>query len=183
MDIYKLNFTVLELELFSFLCTRTGEKFSQREIAKILKVSPTAVSNAVKRLAGKNLVKIEKTKTINFITLNRENYKATELKRVENLKQIYTSGLSDFLEEQLAGATIILFGSYSRGEDTKSSDIDVAVIGRKEKALECEQFEKNLNRKININFYTSWKEIHRNLRNNILNDSQINEPALKFNVG
>ena len=167
MDTYKLKWTRLQAEIFSLLCKRAGEKLSQREIAKILKVSPTAVGNSVKKL--KELVKIEKTKTINFISFNRDGPKAIELKRVENLKNVYLSGLSDYLESELAGGTILLFGSYSLGEDTITSDIDIAVIGRKDKVLELEEYEKALNRKININFYDLWKNIHEHLRNNILN--------------
>lgn len=169
MDTYKKKFTILELEIFSFLCIRAGEKFSQRDVAKNIKVSPTAVSKTVKRLLDKNLIKFEKTKTINFITFNRDNHKAIELKRAENLRQIYLSELSDFLEENLAGSTIVLFGSHSKGEDTISSDIDLAVLGRKAKFLDLRIFEKILNREININFYNSLKDIHSHLRNNILN--------------
>lgn len=169
MDVHKLNFTILELEIFSFLCIKAGEKLSQREIAKSLKVSPTAVANSIKNLKTKNLVNVEKTKTINFISFNRDNHKAIDLKRVENLKQIYVSGLSDFIEEKLAGSTIILFGSYAKGEDTLTSDIDFAVIGRKNKLLDIQTFEKILNRKINMNFYDSWEDIHKHLKNSILN--------------
>ena len=169
MDTYKLNFTILELEIFSFLSIKAGEQLSQRDIAKALKVSPTAVANAVKNLIGQNLIKLQKTKTINFISFNRDNPKAIELKRVENLKQLYLSELPDFLEEKLAGTTIILFGSYSRGEDTNTSDIDIAVIGRKDKVIDLKVFEKILNRQININFYDTWKNIHKHLKNNILN--------------
>jgi predicted nucleotidyltransferase len=169
MDIYKLKFTKLENEIFTLFCLRTGEKLSQREIAKILGVSPTAVANSLKKLLSNELVVFEKTKTINFISLNINNKKVIELKRAENLKNIYLSGLSDYFEESLAGSTIILFGSYSKGEDTNNSDIDVAVIERKPKNLSLEEYEKILKRKININFYDSWKDIHRNLKNNILN--------------
>ena len=169
MDIYKLKWTILEQEIFSLLCIKAGEKLSQREIAKILNVSPTAVSNSTKKLKDSNLIKIEKTKTINFISFNRDEQKAIELKRAENLKNIYLSGLSDYLEKELAGATVILFGSYSNGEDTNTSDIDIAVIERKDKTIDLEKYEKILNRRININFYDSWKKIHENLKNNILN--------------
>ncbi len=169
MDISKLKWTRLEQEIFSLLCIKAGEKLSQREVAKILKVSPTAVSNSMKKLKDSNLIKIEKTKTINFVSFNRDEPKAIELKRAENLKNIYLSGLSDYLEKELAGATVILFGSYSKGEDTNTSDIDIAVIERKDKILKLEKYEKILNRAININFYDSWKKIHENLKNNILN--------------
>ena len=112
MDIYKLKWTTLQAEIFSLLCLRAGERLSQREIAKILKVSPTAVANSIKKLKDSSLIKIEKTKTINFISFNRDEPKSIELKRVENLKKIYLSGLSNYLEKELAGSTVILFGSY-----------------------------------------------------------------------
>ena len=168
MDTYKLNFTILELELFSLLCLRAGEKFSQRELARELGVSPTAVGNAAKQLLTKNLIKKETTKTINFLTFNRDSSSAVDLKRVENLRQLYLLGLPDYLAEELPGAAITLFGSYSRGEDTKNSDIDLAVIGRKDKLLSLERFEKALYRPLNVNFYPSWKDIHKHLKNNIL---------------
>src|SRR3989344_2900801 len=129
MDIYKLKWTKLQAEIFSLLCLRAGEKLSQREIAKILKVSPTAVANSIKELKESQLIQVEKTKTINFVSF----------KRAENLKNVYISGLFNFIEKEFAGATIILFGSYSRGEDTNTSDIDIAVIGRKDKIIETER--------------------------------------------
>ena len=92
-----------------------------------------------------------------------------QIKRAENLKMIYESGLADFLEKELPGSTIILFGSYSRGEDTIRSDIDIAVIGRKEKHINLDDFEKKLERNISINFYASFKEIHKNLKENLFN--------------
>ncbi len=169
MDISKVNFTSLELEIFSLLCIKAGEELSQREIAQILKVSPTAVMNSIKKLKETGLINLKKTKTINFISFNRDNKRAIELKRIENLKNIYISELFNYLETALAGSTIILFGSYSKGEDTNNSDIDLAIIGRKDKILNLEKYEKTLNRKININFYDNWNNIHKHLKNNILN--------------
>ena len=169
MDMYKLKWTMLEQDIFALLCVNAGEKLSQREIAKLLGVSPTAVANSLPKLKEYNLVKIEKTKTINFVSFNRDEQKALELKRVDNLKNIYVSELSTYLFHALPGGTIILFGSYSRGEDTIKSDIDIAAIGRKSKALDLDKYEKILKRKINVNFYNSWKEIQKHLNNNILN--------------
>ncbi|MBS3176029.1 nucleotidyltransferase domain-containing protein [Candidatus Woesearchaeota archaeon] len=169
MDIYKLKWTVLEQEIFSLLCYMAGERLSQREIAKKLKVSPTAVANSLKKLKKENMITVEKTKTINFIAMNRDEKRAFELKRIENIKNVYLSGLSDYLESELPGGTIILFGSYAKGEDTQTSDIDIAVIGRKDKILDLENYDQILHRKVNINFYDSWKKIHEHLKNNILN--------------
>ena len=160
MDIYKHKWTKLQSEIFSLLCLKAGEKLSQRDISKLLKVSPTAVANSLKLLQKDNLISIEQTKNINFVSFNRDEKKAIELKRVENLKNIYTSGILSYLEKELPGGTIILFGSYSYGEDTNTSDIDLAIISRKDKILKLEEFENLLNRKININFHNSFEEIH-----------------------
>ncbi len=98
---------------------------------------------------------------INFISFHRDNRKAIKLKRTENLRNLYLSGLVDFLEEQFGGATVVLFGSYGRGgEDAKNSDIDIVVIGRKSKHLELERYERVLFRKIKLDFYESWSVIH-----------------------
>lgn len=171
MDIYKLKFTILQLEIFRLLCIKAGEKLNQRQIAKLLKVSPTAIAKSIPKLEKESLIMKEKQKNINLILLmlNRDSKMAVQLKRAENLKLIYESRLNEFLEEELPGATIILFGSYSRGDDTSSSDIDIAVIGRKEKEIRLENFEKLLERKIILNFYPSLKEIYKELKENICN--------------
>ncbi len=171
VDMYKLKFTILQLEILRFLFIKAGASFNARGVAKPLKVSQTAVSKALPLLEKEGLVGIEKDKQSGrwAIKLNRDNPKVTALKRAENLKMLYESGTISFLEDTLPGATIILFGSYSRGDDTTKSDIDIAVIGRKEKNLELKQFENALERKINLNFYASFNEIHKELKENLCN--------------
>ncbi|HIH32480.1 TPA: hypothetical protein HA235_07285 [Candidatus Woesearchaeota archaeon] len=167
MDTYKLKWTVLDQNVFSLLCKNPTEKYSQRDIAESLHFSPTAIAKSLRNL--KDFVIIEKTKTINFVCLNRDNPEVIDMKRIENIKNIYISGLSLFLQQELTGSTVMLFGSYVRGEDTEESDIDIAVIERKDKVLNIDKYEKMLGRKININFYNSWKDINARLKNNILN--------------
>ncbi|MFH1209993.1 MAG: nucleotidyltransferase domain-containing protein, partial [archaeon] len=157
--------------IFSLLCKRVGLELNQNSIAKELKVSSTAVSKALKTIEKENIIIIKKQGIMNLIliSLNRDNRRIMQLKRVENIRQIYESGLVDELEERLAGATIVLFGSYSRGDDNFKSDIDIAVIGRKNKEIDLSRFEKMLERKIIINFYPTLKEIHKELKENICN--------------
>ncbi len=169
MDTISLHWTALQHDIFSILCIHAGKKLSQREIAKMINASPTAVGNSLKKMSKENMVIIEKNKTINFVSLNRDDRRTIELKRVENLKNIYFSSLSDYLYQELPATTIIVFGSYSRGEDTHTSDIDIAVIGRKQKQVDLKKFEEKLGREISLNFYDTWKSIHTHLKNNILN--------------
>ena len=171
MDTYKLKFTRLQNEIFRFLCIKAGMNLNQRGIARPLDVSPTAVSKALKSLENKQLVKIEKNPTMNLIsiTLNRDNPMAIALKRVENIKQIYESGILEYLENKFPEATIILFGSYSTGEDTTKSDIDITVIGSKEKETELTKFDKIFERTVFLHYYPNLSDINKNLRAGILN--------------
>jgi predicted nucleotidyltransferase/biotin operon repressor len=171
VNIYKLKLTNLQQEILRLLFMRTGISLNGRAIAIALNVSQPAVSKSLPALEKQQIIKIKKDKNSGrlAIELNRINHKVMQLKRVDNLKLIYESGLVDFLEKEFAGGTIILFGSYSRGEDTINSDIDIAVIGRKDKIIELEEFEKVLERKININFYNSFGGIHKTLKENIFN--------------
>jgi predicted nucleotidyltransferase len=174
MDMYQLKWTRLQSEIFRFLCIKAGEQLNQRTIAKSLHVSPTSIAKALIPLEKSNLIKVNKNSqmNLNLIELNRDNNNAIDMKRIENLKMIYESGLIRFLKDNLPGSSIILFGSYSRGEDTSNnhkSDIDIAIIGVKPKEIDLTTFDKLLEREISLNFYTSFKDIHKHLKDNILN--------------
>ena len=171
INIYKLKLTSLQQEILRLLFIRTGKQLNQNNIAKALSVSPAAVMKALPKIRDGNLINMSQDKESKrwAIELNTDNHRVMQIKRAENLKMIYESGLADFLEKELPGSTIILFGSYSRGEDTIRSDIDIAVIGRKEKHINLDDFEKKLERNISINFYASFKEIHKNLKENLFN--------------
>lgn len=171
MDTYKLKWTRVQNEIFRFLCIKSGTSVNQRVIAEALKVSPTAVAKGVKSMSKEGLVVYTKDPRMNLtaVELNRDNEKALSLKRVENLKMIYESGLLNSLSDKFPGALIILFGSYSYGTDTSESDIDIAVIGSKKKEISLKEFENYLGREIIVQFYDSLKEIHKSLRDNIIN--------------
>lgn len=171
VNIYKLKLTNLQQSIMRLLFIRAGSALNQRAIANALKVSQPAVMKSLPYLEKENFIKLNQDKESKrwAIELNRENHKVMQLKKADNLKLIYESELADFIEREFAGTTIILFGSYARGEDTNSSDIDLAVIGGKGKKADLAKFEALLERKININFYYSFKDIHKNLKENLFN--------------
>jgi predicted nucleotidyltransferase len=148
-----------------------GKSFNARNLAVDLEVSQPAISKALPLLEKEKIILIEKDKASGrfSIALNRDSKKNFEMKRAENLGLIYESGLADFLQENFPGATIILFGSYSRGDDNLDSDIDIAIINNKQKQIDLSKFESILFRKIVLQFYKNFKDIHKNLKDSILN--------------
>ncbi len=171
VNTYIPKLTSLQEGILRFLFSYAGKEFTARAIAINLDVSPPAISKALPNMIKENFLIVKKDKENKrlSIRLNREDPKIWKIKRVDNLRQIYESGLASFLEDSFPEALIILFGSYSYGEDIYSSDIDIAIIGAKEKVLNLEKFQKTFAKEININFYDTLNQIDKNLRSNILN--------------
>lgn len=171
VNITKLKLTTLQSDILRILFKKVGYTLNQRQIACFAGVTQPAVMKAIPYLEQLGFVILKKDRETKrwSIELNRSDHRVMQLKRADNLKQIYESGLADFLEERFPGATIILFGSYSRGDDIINSDIDIAVIESKDKPIALTDYEKVLERRININFYGSFGEINKNLKENLAN--------------
>jgi len=167
---YKPQFTILQQEILRYLFIKTGKSFNARALGKALDRTQAGIAKALPELEKEDLIKISKDKDSGrwSIELNRDNQKAVDFKRAENLKMIYESGIVQFLENKFPGSTIILFGSYSYGEDTFNSDIDIAIIDSKEKHLDLKEFDKLLERNVFLHFYNSLEKVDKNLRSNIL---------------
>ncbi len=169
---YKPELTNLQQGILNLLFVNPTKEFNMFRLSKILSVSQPAVKKAIPLLERKNFIMLEKDKESKrySVSLNRDNEQIVFMKRAKNIEMVYNSGLISFLFDSFPGSTIILFGSYSKGEDTEKSDIDIAIIGASEKEKNLDKFEKFLEKEIIINFYKSFKEIKdNNLKNNILN--------------
>ena len=167
----KYKLTNLQENILRFLFIHMGKSFNARRLANQLGFSSPAISKALPYLIKDKLILTTKNKDSKQLKIeaNRENEIIIGLKRAENLRLIYETGLDNYLEEKFPGSTIILFGSYSTGNDYSDSDLDIAIIGSKFKNVELKKFEKLLEKEIRVNFYNSWKEINKNLKNNLLN--------------
>ena len=170
MDTCKQKLTRLQNDVFRLLCVKAGGVLNQREIAKGLHVSPTAVAKSLPALEKEGLLTMTKDKKMNLVNveLNRENPKAIAFKRIENLKMICETDFVASIEERFPSCAIILFGSYSKGEDTKKSDIDIAIIRSKRKTIDLAPYEKMLERKIYLHCYEHF-DMDKNLKTNIIN--------------
>ena len=171
VNIYKPKLTNLQQGIVRFLLNHTGESFTPRSLSLDLGVSQPAISKALPGLEMEALVLIRKDKKSKRleVKLFENSLKIWKMKKVENLRMIYESGLLNELELYFAGSCIILFGSYSLGEDSSGSDIDLAIIGPIQRNVDLGRYEELLNRPINLQFYKSFSKIHKHLKNNILN--------------
>lgn len=147
------------------------KKFGLKEISKLSNVAHTSVKNELERLIKQKLIikeiEIKGKRRFPLYSPNI-NKEFLELKRIYNEYQIRQSGLIEHLKVTFMPNSIVLFGSLSRGEDTKESDIDL-FIESKPKEADLKKFEKRLNRKINLTFKSNINLLKKELLNNVLN--------------
>ena len=132
-----------------------------REISRRIKISPPSVLNQTKKLIKKGLLVSEKQGKNVVISSNYENELFIEKKKWTNLFLLLDSGIVDKLN--CINNTVILFGSYSKGEDTERSDIDIAID--KKPNINLEEYEDKLERK--IQFHIIERKMQDNLKENI----------------
>lgn len=142
------------------------------EISNKVGLAHTSIKKHLLQLEKLSIIKesLEKKGKRNFpvykADLESERYK--KYKKINNIIQIEESGLIDFLKERLMPKSIVLFGSYSRGEDIEDSDIDLFIECEKEE-IDVGKFEKQLNKKIELHFKEDFKKYAKELKNNIVN--------------
>lgn len=140
-----------------------------RELSREMKLSMPAIIAAVNKLQKENLVIVQRKKALTTVKANLDCKMFLNLKRVNNLEKLYTSGLADYLSSSFnKPQAIICFGSYSRGEDIEKSDIDIAIIEGTEKEIPFEKFEKLLKRKISIH-HIKLSKISEEFKSNLCN--------------
>ena len=138
-----------------------------KEISRKINLAPTSVRNHIKDLLAKNLIKKKKAKPFNGLVANRENEDFIFYKSVYNLYSL--KQLTDFLISTFWPKLIVVFGSYTKGEDIEKSDIDILIISKTKKEINLERFEKNLKRKINLLIVEKLEKLDKNIIKKIYN--------------
>jgi predicted nucleotidyltransferase len=159
-----------ELEILKEFTGDYSVKNYGRKLAAKLKMNQKTVSNILNSLEKENILKFTQEGKNKYYYLNKLNPYARDIvelveinKRIsflERNKQINNL----FLEiEKRSKGIVIIFGSYASFLETKSSDIDLFVIGELEKIKDLESMYN-----IKINIVKSTKDKFK-----------INEPFVK----
>lgn len=150
-------------------------KLRVREIERKLNLSLPSVIRYTRDLKKEKILDQEKIGSVVFYKADRTSTDYILEKKIYNLRQIYKSGIIDYLKITLNNPGIILFGSYVKGEDIETSDIDLYLETFSKKAFDLKKFESLLHRKIQIFKHQNLKEVSNpHLANNIINGVVIN---------
>ncbi|MBU2560726.1 MAG: nucleotidyltransferase domain-containing protein [Nanoarchaeota archaeon] len=153
-----------------------SRKFHIRLLARMTGLNPNTIISITDDLAKEGLLTKQKEKETNLVTIkaNPQDTIFKIRKQAYNIEKIHKSGIIKHLEEQLSYPAIILFGSYAKAENHKSSDIDLFIVTEAKKEPDLAAFERRLGAPIQL-FIHNKKELKRlvntnpELMNNVLN--------------
>jgi predicted nucleotidyltransferase len=161
--------------IMEFLFRYPDKEFSLSDLAKLASVRKSNIGAILKELENIGFIEISKLANLWRIKANQQSWVYIRSKIVYNLNFAYQSGLVDFLIDYFKNPkSIVLFGSFRKGEDMSNSDIDVAIETEEAKEYEIiglsglADFEKRIGRKIQIHLF-NMKNADSNVLNNILN--------------
>src|SRR3990172_6231101 len=141
-----------------------------REVARRTELSATGAMKILGALEKEGLLEKDRTALTVVYRGNYDNENFMALKRALNLYSLYSCGLvSSLVEFYRIPECMILFGSYAKGEDTKESDIDIAIITGQKDYPEHEIYEGHLKRKISLHLIENMKNEKMEFINSLAN--------------
>ena len=157
--------TNVNIKFMDWFFTNPTKEIHFRELSRELKISTPWIH----KLSRQNKETINQKKIGNMIMLSSNiNHQFIIKKRLRNIEKIYESGIIEYIREKLdTPECIVLFGSFSKGEDIEKSDIDIAIRSSVVKNLDLKKYEKILEREIQLIYINN--DMSEELMNNIIN--------------
>jgi predicted nucleotidyltransferase len=159
----KLFGSEARVKVLSLFMLNAGSEYYLREIAQRTGLAVRSVQRAVEDLCEIQILEREKRGNSIYFRLNGENPIVADLKGVF----LKTVGLGDLLRDALSENAQIdaafIYGSIAKGEETATSDIDLALIGEippSELSDLLSDLEERTGREINTTSFTreEWRE-------------------------
>jgi predicted nucleotidyltransferase len=106
-----------------------GREFTEREMARMIGMSPNTVNLALNDLRRTNLFLYKRLGRTHAYRCNPESVLFSPLADLFKAESHVWEGMLDYLRDELKGiGTCILFGSFARSEEGFDSDLDLLVV-------------------------------------------------------
>ena len=166
-----LFFRESSFKIAKFIFDYPNKTFHIRMLEKETGFSTTAIMKSIKDLESFRIITVEKTALTTNIKadINSEAYRF--YKQVFNLYRLKRYSIVDNLINIFNNPkTIVLFGSFAKGEDIEESDIDILIISSfKPEDINLAVYEKGLNRKINLHILNDLDKSSNEFKNAVAN--------------
>jgi predicted nucleotidyltransferase len=144
--------------------------FGVREFARKTNISPPTASTILTNFEKKRLLTSKAERGFKLYKANTYSEYFRDLLKLYNIWKIRNSKLIEQLNKYYLHPTIILFGSFAKGENIPESDIDICIISEKTTKITLQYFEKKLNHPIQIFVVKELSDLkNKHLIKNIMN--------------
>src|SRR3989344_5793018 len=130
-----------------------------KEISRKIDLAPTSVRTHIETLRKEKIIMEKEGKPFSGWIANRDFDDFLFNKKIFNLLSL--KNLISELKNNYYPSMILLFGSYSRGEDLENSDIDLLIITKSKKDIDLRKFEKEMARKINLSLIDNVHQLDK----------------------
>ena len=129
-----------------------GAKLHVREIARLVKMNRQTASETLKKMEGERILDSQTEGRNKLYFINKASPKAKILiQNAENRKKLDICAkrreISRLVEYLDGSGVALLFGSYTKGIERESSDIDIMLIGR---GKDFGAFKKETGREVHV---------------------------------
>ena len=155
---------ITQLKVLSLFLENPHSSYYLRESARILNMDPMTVKRALDFLLKDDLLIRTKEKNRILYKANVENPALRHIKISYNLSWLREKNTVDFILKQMKSvSSIVLFGSFAKGENDKESDVDILTISLS-KNKPIAKLAKHLGRDTNLVDFTpaQWSNQAKN---------------------
>lgn len=158
------NYKILKV----FLDSPT-KKYGLREISRKVLIAPASVKKYLKDFEKQGLIESYKEKNNPIYRAKIDNQRLKTFQKLSIIYELEISGLIDYLWNEICPEAIILFGSYSKGEATEESDIDIFLITKtKIEEINIKKYQEKFEKEIQI-LTQEENKIQKHLKKNLIN--------------
>ena len=175
-----------EYKIFKTFFELNEEKLYYNQIKEYSKLSHSSVQNALEKLKKSKILIEEKTKSNKFYKIKDKKmfslkFSQIAINKFKELNHNIKTPLNHFLKNLPDDIyTIIIFGSASRSEETKNSDIDLLIVSNKKYDLSKNKKEAEITSKYPLSiFYANILQFKENKDDIIIQARKTGFPIYK----
>ncbi len=154
----KINITENHLRILSLFSKGFNKEYHIREVGKIANLSPRSAQLMLSNLEGKGILQSKTRGKIKAYSLRNAGITKEYLVLVEQYKLLSFLESHSIIREIIAkirqhiNGVGIVFGSYAKGIESKSSDLDIFIVGNGDKT-QIKNISKTYGFEINVKQY------------------------------
>ncbi len=151
---------IKQLTILKLFIENPHSNYYLRESARLLKMDPMTVKRALTLFVADGILLKKEEKNQILYKANIDSPAFRYMKISYNLSWLQKKGVPEFLQHHMNTVTsILLFGSYAKGENDAESDVDILTISLS-KNIPVTELSKLLKRDVNLINFTpaQWSQ-------------------------